>query len=85
MEMAIRAGKKYHKEICLCGEIAFFEEYYPLFLGIGLRCFSVAAMKFPAIKCDLMYTSIDRSSKLKKMVYEASSKRALEKLFKRTV
>ncbi|MFC2165880.1 phosphoenolpyruvate--protein phosphotransferase [Acidobacteriota bacterium] len=85
MEMTIRAGKKHNKEICLCGEVASFEEYYPLFLKIGLRCFSVAAMKFPAIKCDLMHVSINRSSSLKKEVYEASSKKTLDKLFKKTL
>ena len=85
MEMAVRAGKKHNKEICLCGEVASFEEYYPLFLKIGLRCFSVAAMKFPAIKCDLMHVLIDRSSSLINEVYEASSKKMLEKLFKKTL
>ena len=85
MEMTIRAGKKHNKEICLCGEVASFEEYYPLFLKIGLRCFSVAAMKFPAIKCDLMHVSIDQSSSLVREVYEASSKKSLEKLLKRTL
>ena len=47
--------------------------------------FSVAAMKFPAIKCDLMHISINRSSSLINEVYEASSKKSLEKLYKRTL
>jgi len=85
MEMTIKAGKKHNKEICLCGEVASFEEFYPLFLKLGLRSFSVAAMKFPAIKCDLMHISINRSSSLIKDVYEASTKKSLEKLFKRTL
>ena len=84
MEMTIKAGKKHNKEICLCGEIASFEEFYPLFLKLGLRCFSVAAMKFPAIKCDLMHLSVDRSSPLIEELYEASTKNELEKLFRKT-
>ena len=82
MEMTIKAGKKHNKDICLCGEVASFEEFYPLFLKLGLRCFSVAAMKFPAIKCDLMHLSIDRSSPLIEELYEVSTKKELEKLFR---
>jgi phosphotransferase system enzyme I (PtsI) len=85
MEMTIRAGKKHNKDICLCGEVASFEEFYPLFLKMGLRCFSVAAIKFPAIKCDLMHLSIDRSSSLIREVYEASTKKELEKLYRKTL
>ena len=82
MEITVRAGKKYNKDICLCGEAASFGEFYPLFLQLGLRCFSVPPMKFPAIKCDLMYLSIDRSSSLLKEVYESSTKKELEKLMR---
>jgi phosphotransferase system enzyme I (PtsI) len=85
MEMTIKAGKKNNKEICLCGEIASFEEFYPLFLRLGLRCFSVAALKFPAIKCDLMHLSIDRSSSLIKEFYEVSTKNELERLLRKTM
>jgi phosphotransferase system enzyme I (PtsI) len=84
IKMTVRAGKKYDKEICLCGEVASFEEFYPLFLKLGLRSFSVAPMKFPDIKCDLMYLSIDRSSVLLKEVYESSTKKELEKLIRRS-
>jgi phosphotransferase system enzyme I (PtsI) len=82
MEMTVKAGKKHNKEVCLCGEVASFEEFYPLFLKLGLRCFSVPPRKFPDIKCDLMYLSIDRSSLLIKEVYESSTKKELEKLIK---
>jgi phosphotransferase system enzyme I (PtsI) len=82
MQITIRAGKKFNKEICLCGEVASFEEYYPLFLKLGLRCFSVAAMKFPAIKCDLMHMAIGSSSSFIRKVYSAPSKKSLDKLLK---
>jgi len=85
MEMTIRAGKKHHKDICLCGEVASFEEFYPLFLRLGLRCFSVAAMKLLAVKCHLMHLSIGRSSSLIREVYETATKKGLERLFRRTL
>jgi phosphotransferase system enzyme I (PtsI) len=84
LEITIKAGKKHNKEICLCGEVASFEEFYPLFLKLGLRCFSVAAMRFPAIKCDLMHLSIARFATSLKEVYEASTKNELEKLLRGT-
>jgi len=82
LEITIKAGKKHKKEICLCGEVASFEEFYPLFLKLGLRCFSVAAMRFPAIKCDLMHLSIARFASSIKEVYAASTKNELEKLLR---
>jgi len=55
MEIAVSAGRRQRKEICLCGEAAGFEELLPLLIAIGLRSFSVAAAKVPDIKCELLH------------------------------
>jgi phosphotransferase system enzyme I (PtsI) len=55
MEIIIGETRKNKKEVCLCGEIASFEEFYPLFLSIGLDSFSVEASKFSDIKCNLLH------------------------------
>ena len=55
MEIIIEETRKNKKEVCLCGEIASFEEFYPLFLSIGLDSFSVEASKFSDIKCNLLH------------------------------
>jgi phosphotransferase system enzyme I (PtsI) len=65
MEMVVKAGKRAKKEICLCGEIASFEEFYPVLLGIGLESFSVSVAKFPDIKCHLMHETRPKKSLLR--------------------
>ena len=82
-EMIVRAGRIHKKEICLCGEVGSIEEFYPLFLKIGLRSFSVAPARFPYIKCDLLHIGIAKKSNMLKKFYSAESKHALDKLFKR--
>ena len=69
LERIARAGKAANKEVCLCGEIASFEEYYPVLLEAGLESFSVSVSKFPDIKCQLMH------------VKKTSSKRAITGLY----
>lgn len=60
MEIIIKEAAKAGKEVCLCGEIASFPSFYPLFLKMGLRSFSVAVSKFDEIKCGLL--DIDESA-----------------------
>ena len=55
MEIIVEETRKGKKEICLCGEIASFEEFYPLFLSIGINSFSVEASKLSDIKCNLLH------------------------------
>ena len=80
MEIIANAGKKHKKEICLCGEIAGFEEYYPLFLSIGLNSFSIAAARLEDIKCHLMHTKkVDKN--FVKRFYKARTKADIDKFF----
>ena len=80
MEIIVSAGKKHKKEICLCGEIAGFEEYYPLFLNIGLNSFSIAATRLEDIKCHLMHAKkIDKN--FVKRFYKARTKADIDKFF----
>lgn len=69
MEIIVKETRKYKKEICLCGEIASFEEFYPLFLSIGISSFSVEASKLSDIKCNLLHL-------------EEPDKRYLDKFYK---
>ena len=49
-EEVIRAAQKGEKKASVCGEIASDPEALPIFLGLGLREFSVTAAAIPAIK-----------------------------------
>ena len=83
MEFIVKAGNKYKKEICLCGEIAGFEEFYPLFLNIGLRSFSIAAAKLEDIKCQLMHVTKTRKDFMEHF-YKMSSKEDIDNFFEMT-
>lgn len=81
MEIITKAGRKANKEVCLCGEIAFFEEFYPLFLQIGLRSFSVAVSKFSDIKCELLNLNIPNDKDMLKDFYKNHSKEKINEYF----
>lgn len=58
IKIVSRAGIEHGKEVCLCGEIASFAEYYPLLLDLGLRSFSVSPGVFDDIKCALAHFDV---------------------------
>ncbi len=81
IEIAAREGKRAKKEVCLCGEIAAFEEFYPLLLGAGLTNFSVSASKFEDIKCELVHLARSKDKNLVKKFYETRSKDEADEFF----
>lgn len=82
MEIAVEETRKNNKEICLCGEIASFEEFYPVFLSIGIRSFSVEASKLSDIKCNLLHLERPDKSYLDKF-YRNLKKDDIEKFFRK--
>jgi phosphotransferase system enzyme I (PtsI) len=82
MEIVARAGRANKKEVCLCGEIAGFEEFYPLFLSIGINNFSVEAPKLSDIKCHLLHIAKPDKSFIDKF-YTKLKKDEIDKFFKR--
>ncbi|MFH1783632.1 MAG: phosphoenolpyruvate--protein phosphotransferase [bacterium] len=82
MELAVKAAGKQKKEICLCGEITSFEEFYKLLLGVGLRSFSVTASKLEDIKCHLLYEKNPPKTILSKY-YRLKDKKDMDSFFKK--
>lgn len=82
MEIVVEETRKLKKEVCLCGEIASFEEFYPLFLSLGMNSFSVEASKLSDIKCNLLHLEKPDKSYLDKF-YKNLKKNDIEKFFKR--
>lgn len=74
LAFAAAAGKRAGKEVCLCGEIASFEEYYRVLLQTGLEHFSVAVSRFSDVKCRLMHLHAAKGSRLLKEFYHTRSK-----------
>ena len=85
MELIVKAGKRAKKEVCLCGEVASFEEYYPLLLRIGLRSFSVGVAKFADIKCELLQQDIPRDRQMVEEFYKARSREDADRFFSRFI
>ncbi|MDP8257853.1 MAG: phosphoenolpyruvate--protein phosphotransferase [Candidatus Aadella gelida] len=81
IEQVVKAGKKLKKEICLCGEIAGFEEYYPLLLSTGLRSFSVESAKLEDITCQLLHEKKPDKSTAKEF-YKLTTKHSIDRFFK---
>ncbi|MEJ2355418.1 MAG: phosphoenolpyruvate--protein phosphotransferase [candidate division WOR-3 bacterium] len=82
MEIIVREAQTIKKEICLCGEVASFEEFYPLFLSIGLDSFSVEASKLSDIKCNLLHIEKPDTSYPDKF-YQNFKKDDIEKFFRK--
>jgi len=82
IEIVVKAATSTKKEVCLCGEIATFDEFYPLFLGLGLRSFSIAASRLDYIKCELLHQQKSDKS-LSQRFFKAVTKEDVDKLFKR--
>lgn len=80
-EIIIAAGKKYKKEVCLCGEIASFEKYYPLFLKIGLRSFSVPVTRYEEIKCEVSFLKSDPKDTILKKLFQSKTKSQIDSIF----
>jgi Phosphoenolpyruvate-protein kinase (PTS system EI component in bacteria) len=85
IEIAAREAKKAKKEVCLCGEIGSFEEFYPVLLETGLSSFSVAASKFTDIKCELMHLRRRRGSALREKLYKTKTKEEADVYFREFV
>ncbi len=81
LELLVKAGRKTKKEVCLCGHIASFEEFYPLFLQIGLKSFSVAVSKFPDIKCELLHLHKTKDRQLLRSYYMNRTKEEIDSYF----
>ena len=80
IEHIVKAGEKQKKEICICGEIACFEDFYPVLLSAGLTSFSVAVSKYEDIKCHLLGLSKPRTTLLKDF-YAQDTKEEIDTFF----
>jgi phosphotransferase system enzyme I (PtsI) len=83
IELIAKAGRKAGKEVTLCGEIASFEEYYPLLLEAGVRTFSVSVNKFSDIKCELYHLARHGHQKDLKRYYTLRSKTEADRFIAR--
>lgn len=78
-----KAGKKQKKEVCLCGAISSFEEFYPLLMSIGLSSFSIAVSKYDDIKCHLLYEKKPGKDLAEKFYAVSSTKKGIDEFFKK--
>jgi phosphotransferase system enzyme I (PtsI) len=81
IELIVKAAKKKQIEVCLCGEVASFEEFYPLLLQLGLQSFSVSVGKFDDIKCELLHLNKKAGKDIVSDYYATRSKKGADKYF----
>jgi phosphotransferase system enzyme I (PtsI) len=85
IEIIVREARKAKKEVCLCGEVSSFEEFYPLLIAAGLKSFSVTPSKFDDIKCSIMHIGKDPSGDLLKEYYKLHTREEIDKFFSKFV
>jgi phosphotransferase system enzyme I (PtsI) len=83
LAMVARTSRQAKKEVCLCGEAASFEEFYPLLLQAGLASFSVTVSKFNDIKCELMHLQKKKGKDLLEEFYKTASKEEADRYFQK--
>jgi phosphotransferase system enzyme I (PtsI) len=83
--LVAKEGRASKKEVCLCGEIASFEEYYPLFLELGIKSFSVAVSKFIDLQCEFMHIKEMKTKNIAKDYYKTKSKEEADLYFSKFI
>ena len=81
MQIIIKAGEKANKEVCLCGEVAAFAEFYPLLVNIGLNVFSVSVSGFDDIKCALLCLDTEKHNGIAEEFFSVKSKKEADEFF----
>ena len=80
VEKICRLGNEAGKEVCLCGEVASDLTAMPLWLGLGVRQFSVPYRYVPALKAILTELDLGTSRDLAKKALKISSAKKIKEL-----
>jgi phosphotransferase system enzyme I (PtsI) len=80
IKMAVKKAEERNMEASLCGEIANYEEGYPLFLNIGVRSFSVSVSKHAIIKHKISQIDLKQLSDLEQKLMKTKNKKEVNDL-----
>ena len=83
IEMIMQASKETGREVCICGVVASYESFYPLFLAMGLKCFSVPVFCFDEIRLALGRIKEERNGSLLKKFYSLKNKKQMDSFFRK--
>jgi phosphotransferase system enzyme I (PtsP) len=64
LKKIVDAGRKYNKEVSICGDMANDPKYLGLLLGLGIRCFSMDARYLPRMHERLRQLSVQECEEL---------------------
>lgn len=67
------SGKKFGREVAICGDMANSEKYIPFLIGIGIDTFSVDAIYIPRVKKTISSISKKEAEKLAKKMLKCST------------
>ena len=83
VEKVCRLGNEAGKEVCLCGEVASDFAALPLWLGLGVRQFSVPYRYIPALKAKLSQLDMSSAQSLAQEALKISSAKQVKALIDR--
>jgi len=66
LKKIVDAGKKFKKDVTICGDMAHETKYLPYLLGIGIRRISLDTRYLPKIKLAITKTDLPQAEKLTK-------------------
>src|SRR5208283_4727173 len=72
LKKIVDAGRKYGKEVSICGDMANEPKYFKLLLGLGIRCFSMDARYLPRMHECLRHLSLQDCETLTKGILSQS-------------
>jgi phosphotransferase system enzyme I (PtsI) len=83
MRNVVRAGRRFHIPVSMCGELAAEPEYTMLLIGLGLRMFSVTPSSIPGIKRVIRAVEVSECERLARKVGSFDSPHRIHSHLKR--
>jgi len=80
VERSIKAANKMGKEVSVCGEMAGNPLYTPMFVGFGLRRFSMSPLMLPEVKERIRFITVKECEEIAEEILKMQSTAEIEKL-----
>ncbi|MCD6118050.1 phosphoenolpyruvate--protein phosphotransferase [bacterium] len=80
VEKSIKAANKQGKEVSVCGEMAGNPLYTPMFIGFGLRRFSMSPLMLPEVKERVRFITVKECEDIAEKIMKMHSTAEIEKL-----
>jgi phosphotransferase system enzyme I (PtsI) len=83
IDITIKAGKKYNKQVSICGEMAGDSKLTKLLLGMGLRHFSMHPSRILSVKKQVLNSDTQKLAALSSKVLKTKESEIIETLIQK--